>query len=935
MNVQRTFLPALLSATALYFSLPAAGADDTGLVIFRQQVQPLLTTKCLTCHGADKKRGGLDLRQRATTLTGGDNGPALLPNKSADSLLYRKLAEREMPPQNPLAAEQVAAFKAWIDAGAPYEGEPLVAVVQRAGRDWWSLRKISRPPVPAVRTPSWLRTPIDAFLLAKLDEQHLTPAPEADRATLIRRVAFDLTGLPPTPEEIAAFVANPRPDAYEALVEQLLASPHYGERWGRHWLDVVRFAESHGYETNNLRPSAWPYRDYVLRAFNEDTPYPQFIREQFAGDTCAKADELVQAATGLLVGGAHDVVGNQTVDGQLQQRMDDLDDMITTVGATFLGLTTNCARCHDHKFDPITQRDYYGLQAVFAGVQHSERPLHLPDADQRQRQTQTIVAELGQVERRLDELEPLAEPASNQARRSPVQTKHNIDRFATVEARFVRFTVLATNNNIEPCIDELEVYTAEASPRNVALAASGAKASASSTYANSPLHRLEHINDGQYGNSRSWISQEPGKGWVQIELPQVERIDRVIWARDREVKFTDRLAIDYRIEVALQPGEWRLVASSSDRLPYAREASVPSPGLGLQELQQRTALLEQRGDLQRRLAELSAVRQVYAGTFSQPGPTHVLLRGDPMSKGDAVEPSALAVIEPPVTIAAGAPESERRLALAHWLGRPDNPLPARVMVNRLWHYHFGQGIVSTPSDFGYNGGRPSHPELLDWLASEFVRGGWRLKPLHRLIVLSAAYRQSGRSDPNALAVDRQNRLLWRMTPRRLEAEALRDTILSVSGKLDQRMGGPGYNLWEKNTNYVVVFKPKVDLGTEEFRRMVYQFKPRSQQDPTFGVFDCPDAALARPKRNVSTTVLQALNLLNSRLILTQAEFFAERLRREAGDDPERQVRRAFLLAFAREPAEKEASAAVELIRTHGLPAFCRAVYNANEFLYVD
>jgi hypothetical protein len=935
MYAKGTLLAALVAAITLSLPRSAAAADDAGLIVFRQQVQPLLTTKCLPCHGADKKRGGLDLRQRAMALSGGDNGPALVPGKSADSLLFRKLAEREMPPQNPLSPEQVAAFKAWIDAGAPYEGEPLVAVVQRAGRDWWSLRKIIRPAIPAVSNPSWVRTPIDAFLLAKLDEQHLTPAPEADRATLIRRVTFDLIGLPPTPEEIAAFVADRRPEAYEALVDRLLASPHYGERWGRHWLDVVRFAESHGYETNNLRPTAWPYRDYVIHAFNQDIPYPQFIREQLAGDTLKDADELVQAATGLLVGGAHDVVGNQTVEGQLQQRMDDLDDIITTVGATFLGLTTNCARCHDHKFDPITQRDYYGLQAVFAGVQHAERPLRLPDADQRLRETQTIIAELGQLERQLDDLEPLAGPECKQARRSPVQTRHNTERFAPIEARYIRFTVLATNNKIEPCIDELEVFTAEATPRNVALAASGAKGSASSTYANSPLHRLEHINDGQYGNSRSWISQEPGKGWVQIELPQAERIDRIVWARDREMKFTDRLATDYRIEVGLEPGKWHLVASSSDRQPYSGEGPQPPPGLGSLERGQRAALLERRADLERRRAELTAQRLVYAGNFSQPGPTHVLLRGDPMRKGEVVEPSALVVIEPSLSVAPGAPESERRLALASWLGRPDNPLPARVMVNRVWHYHFSQGIVSTPSDFGFNGGRPSHPELLDWLASEFIQSGWQLKPLHRLIVLSAAYRQSGRPDHQALAVDRQDLLLWRMTPRRLEAEALRDTILSVSGKLDRRMGGPGYNLWEKNTNYVVVFKPKVDLGPDEFRRMIYQLKPRSQQDPTFGVFDCPDAALARPKRNVSTTVLQALNLLNSRLILTQADFFAQRLQREAGDDPEQQVRLAFLLAFGREASEKETSAGVELIRAQGLPAFCRAVYNANEFVYID
>jgi hypothetical protein len=326
---------------------------------------------------------------------------------------------------------------------------------------------------------------------------------------------------------------------------------------------------------------------------------------------------------------------------------------------------------------------------------------------------------------------------------------------------------------------------------------------------------------------------------------------------------------------------------------------------------------------------------VYAGTFAQPGPTFVLTRGDPMRKAESVTPATLVVIQPPLGLAAGTAESERRLALTRWIGRADNPLTARVMVNRVWQYHFGEGIVSTPSDFGYNGGRPSHPELLDWLATEYVRNGWHLKPLHRLIVLSATYRQSGRPDSQGLAADRQDRLLWRMPPRRLEAEEVRDAMLAVGGKLDRRMGGPGYSLWEKNTNYVVVFKAKAELGPEEFRRMVYQFKPRSQQDPTFGVFDCPDAALARPRRTVSTTVLQALNLLNSRFALQQADFFAERLKREAGDDPERQVRRAFRLAFSRDPTETERAAAVALLREQGTAALCRALYNTNEFLYMD
>jgi mono/diheme cytochrome c family protein len=970
------------ASAALIWALLAAGAEppsnDDGVAVFRSQVRPLLTANCLTCHGADRKRGGLDLTRRAAARAGGKNGPAVVPGRPDESLLWQKTAAGAMPPQGALPPEQVAALRRWIEAGAPYEGEPLVPAVKRAGPDWWSLQPVRRPVPPPVRDARWVRTPVDAFVLAGLEEHGLRPAPEADRATLLRRLSFDLLGLPPAPEEVDAFVNDPAPDAYEHLVDRLLASPHYGERWARHWLDVVRFAESHGYETNNLRLNAWPYRDYAIRAFNEDTPYPRFILEQLAGDTLPDADWLVQSATGFLVGGGHDVVGNQTVEGQRQQRMDDLDDLIATTGATFLGLTVNCARCHDHKFDPIDQRDYYGLQAVFAGVQHGERPVRLADTDQRRRETAAVGAELDRLQRRLDDLEPLAgTPARSaskgiqarsasegtqarsasegtqarsasegtqarsasegtQARsasagtppRPAVQPRRNVDRFTSIEARFIRFTVRATNTQSEPCLDELEVFTAEETPRNVALASAGARATASGTYPNSPLHRLEHLNDGRYGNGRSWISNEAGKGYVQLEFPRVVTIDRVVWGRDRELKYADRLATDYRIEVAVEPGAWRLVASSADRLPYGAAGSVPEPP-------ERAALLQRRAELEKRLPELEPVLSVYAGTFTPPGPTHLLTRGDPMRQGELVAPSALAVIRPPLAVDAAAPESVRRVALARWLGRPDNPLPARVLVNRVWHYHFGQGLVATPSDFGSNGDRPSHPDLLDYLAANLMDNGWRLKPLHRLMLLSSTYRQSGRLDVQAQAVDRQDRLLWRVPPRRLEAEAVRDAMLAVSGKLDRRPGGPGYNLWEKNTNYVVVFKPKVELGPEEFRRMIYQFKPRSQQDPTFGVFDCPDAALARPKRTVSTTVLQALNLLNSRFALDQAAFFAERLRREAGDDPDRQVRRAFRLAFGRVPTATERAAAVALVHDQGTAALCRALYNANEFLYVD
>jgi mono/diheme cytochrome c family protein len=900
---------------------PSSAAED-GRELFQRQIRPILVDKCLACHASDVKKGGLDLTRRAQALLGGSNGAALVAEKPDESLLVERLSAGEMPPKQPLTPGQIAAFRAWIAAGAPYDDEPLSP--RRAGPDWWSLRSVQRASVPPTGSSAWVRSPIDAFIKVKLDEQGLAPAPEVDRVAYIRRVTFDLIGLPPSPQEIDAFVRDDRADAHERLVDGLLGRPQYGERWGRHWLDVVRFGESHGYETNALRPNAWPYRDYVIRSFNRDTPFAQFVQEQLAGDTRNDGDWLTQSATGFIVGGTHDVVGNQTVEGMLQQRADDLDDMITATATAFLGLTVNCARCHDHKFDPIAQRDYYGLQAIFAGVNHAERETLAPGADDRRRERRAIEAELASLDRQLDLSEPLTGPGVKETRRPPVNPRRNVERFLPTAARLIRFSVSATNNGIEPCLDELEIYSAGERPWNLALA-SDAKVSASSEYPNSTIHKIPHINDGRYGNGRSWISQEPGKGWIQIELPNVAMIDRIVWGRDREGKYSDRLAISYRIEAAVEPGAWQLIASSDDRAPMG----------SIRKTDRSISDTTRRDDLLSRLAASTDTIKIYSGTFSPPGPTHRLLRGDPTRKAEVVAPSGVATIRPALSIPSETPEAERRKALAEWIAHPDNPLPARVMVNRLWHYHFGRGLVSTPSDFGFNGDRPSHPELLDWLASELLSNGGHLKPIHRLIVLSSTYRQSSRIDPKARAVDDQNRLLWRMTPRRLEAEAIRDAILTVSGQLDLRVGGPGYSIWEPNTNYVVVFKPRVDLGPDSFRRMVYQFKPRSQADPTFGAFDCPDAALVVPRRNASTTALQALNLLNSRFILSQSEAFAARLRREAGADPALQVQLAFRLAVGRDPTALESSAAIGVAREHGLAVLCRALFNSSEFVFVN
>jgi hypothetical protein len=792
--------------------------------------------------------------------------------------------------------------------------------------DHWSFQPIAHAQPPQVKSDSWGRNALDRFILSRLEAKGLAPSPEADRATLIRRLKFDLVGLPPTPEEVDAFARDPDPLAYEKLVERYLANPHFGERWARHWLDVVRFAESDGFETNQARPNAWPYRDYVIRAFNNDKPYDRFVQEQLAGDQLGE-----DAATGFLVGGAVDRVKSPDPVLTAQQRADELHDMVSTTSSTFLGLTAGCARCHDHKFDPIPQADYYSLTAVFAGVQHAERAIHSPDEQLRKKEASKLREQIAAATAQLEELEPLANP-KGPAGRASVNPRRNVERFAPLCVKYLRFTVLGTNN-IEPCIDELELFTPGPAPRNVALASLGTKATSSGNYSASPqIHRLEFVNDGQYGNSHSWISNQVGAGWVQLELKEPAVVNRLVWARDREGRYADRLAVKYRIEVAIDAGKWQVVATSDDRLP-AGSNEIP-PALGKNERDEYQAINERRTTLQKRVAELERADLIYAGAFMPPGPTYRLNRGDPMQKREQVGPDALTRIGAHLRLNADASEAKRRLALAHWITDPRNPLTARVMVNRLWLYHFGTGIVDTPSDFGRNGSRPTHPELLDWLADQLISHGWSLKHIHRLIVLSATYRQAGEVRADGIATDAGTRLLWRFPPRRLEAEPLRDAILSVSGNLDERMGGPGFDLFDPNSNYVKVYNSKKQFGPAEWRRMVYQNKPRMQLDDTFGSFDCPDAGQIAPRRTSSTTALQALNLLNSRFLVQQSRIFADRLAREAGNHSSAQVRRAFRLAFQRQPDQDELSAAVQLVRQDGLTELCRALFNANEFVYV-
>jgi len=631
------------------------------------------------------------------------------------------------------------------------------------------------------------------------------------------------------------------------------------------------------------------------------------------------------------------------------ERADELHDMVSTTGSTFLGLTVGCARCHYHKFDPISQVDYYALKAVFEGVQHGERKLRTPQDGEREAKLEQSRRRLGEVERQLEEFEPLAqvETINANALRMAVNARRNVERFNAVSARRLRFIVTKTTD-AEPCVDELEIYTAEAQPRNVALASAGTKASASSVFPNSEIHRLEHINDGQYGNSHSWISNERGQGWVELEFPGTVSINKIVWGRDREQRFADRLAMEYRFETALESNDWRVVASSDDRRNRVSEEKSPPAvdfaWLAADDAALAKALTRERSELELRLADLAKSPMVYGGTFvAEPEPTYRLHRGDPMQKREAVEPGAPAVVGIRFALE-GSPASstiphltqdqKRRLALANWIAHPENPLTARVMVNRIWQHHFGEGLVSTPSDFGLNGARPTHPELLDWLAAEFMEHGGSIKHLHRLIVNSATYRQASEARAECVAVDASSRWLWRFPPRRLEAEAIRDAILAVSGKLDLCSGGPGFSFFEPNDNYVRVYIPRREWSKETFHRMVFGTVVRQRPDGVFGAFDCPDAGQIAPKRSRSTTPLQAFNLLNSNFIMQQSEFFATRLGAEVGQETEAQVQRAFVLAFQRDPDPEECKAGVKFIREQGAKIFCRALFNANEFVYV-
>ena len=957
MNVRLSIACVVLAA----LHAPGLRADEQEQY-FSKNVAPILIRRCLECHGSDGK-GGLDLRSSARALAGGENGRVIEPGKPAESRLIEYITSGEMPPQKPLPREEVAVLTAWVRQGAWFPEQRLDAFsltsAHRAGYDWWSLQPVRSPRVPDVKRSDAAPTEIDRFLLASLESRQLTFNPSTDRASYIRRLTYDLLGLAPSYEELQRFVADDRADAYEQLVDRLLESPQYGERWGRHWLDVVRFAESNGFERDRIRRNFWPYRDYVIRAFNEDKPYDQFILEQLAGDAIEPDRAENRIALGFLAAGPKNDVDTVSPLEQMQTRQDELDEFVTAAGSTFLGLTLGCARCHDHKFDPIPVGDYYALTAVFSECRHADSvSLASPEERRRHddlastlrvrgealRNRQREINDAGWL-RRLARTEAEArakaagDPAKPPALSLPaVGVRCNGDPFPATRARFVRFTILRANSG-EPCLDELEIF-GPAGKQNLALASAGGKATASSLLPGFPIHQIAHLNDGEHGNSHSWISNA-ATGWAQIELPEEKEIDRDVWGRDRDGRFSDRVPIDYRIELSRDGKNWTGISDSSQR--PAVDAPDPQPVdaqlmelLSADERQNYNELERQIQTAQKELQQLPSLPTVYSiNDGAGLGSTPILKRGDVRAPGELVAAHALSAIRGLQGEFSAGSGAERRLKFARWIAHPDNPLTSRVIVNRIWHYHFGQGIVDTPSDFGFKGSAPSHPELLDFLAADFVAHGWKIKRLQRQIVLSAAYHQSSDFRLEAAQQDAGNRLLWRYAPRRLEAEAIRDLMLQFSGKLDCTLGGPSFKLFVYRDGNVPDYQIVELPGPETWRRSVYGYNIRTFHSPLISTFDCPDPSVSTPNRTQSTTPLQALSLLNNPFVVQQAGFLAQRIQSTAGTDLPAQVAAAYRIVFLRNPSEAEQSRAAVFVAKHGLAGWCRVLFNSNEFLYVD
>ncbi|MBI1918716.1 MAG: PSD1 domain-containing protein [Planctomycetes bacterium] len=851
-------------------------------VHFEADVVPILRAYCWKCHGGEGRAAGLDMRSLPLLLAGGKSGPAVNRGSADKSLLYRKLASGQMPPGNGLKPTKahLATLRTWLDTGAAakYEGGPLTKreapPLKPKDRNWWAFRKPISPRVPSVRSQDRVRTPIDAFLLRRLEEKGLSFSPDADRLMLVRRVYHDLIGLPPSPQEVDAFLNDSSPDAYEKLIERLLASPHYGERWGRHWLDAAGYVDTIATDNDAAiiteREGIWKYRDYVIRSYNQDNPFDRFLLEQLAGDelvdwrnAAAFTPEIKEllTATGFLRQASDVTYAAELNTSDIRHQV--LFDTVQIVTSNLLGLTVHCAQCHSHKFDPISQADYYRLAAFFAPAYDPQNWKHSNERvlfDVSAHDKQAIDANNAEVDRQVAEL-----------RKQIAALRHPLER-KLFEAKLATLP------------DSIRVDTKNALEM--------------------PAERRNVV--------QKYLAEKLGP-LLKVTPAEVDRV------------------LDEAVRRKITALNKRVVALTATKHPYDKIQALwdlgPPP----------RTFLYRRGDYQMPGAEV------------RPGVPAVL--------DDPAQPFALPVPS------RGSPTNGYRAALARWLTRPEHPLTARVFVNRVWQHYFGQGMVATPDNFGASGASPSHPELLDWLATEFAGKGWSIKHLHRLIVSSTAYRQSSVVRPHTTdsgkrlpddpeSVDPDNRLLWRMPLRRLESEIVRDSILAVSGVLDRTQGGPPVPLKPNPDGSVEIDIAKLPTPTSQFRRSLYLFNRRNYQLTELGVFDQPVVAHNCTRRTSTAVVLQSLTMLNSPFVFSQAERLAQRVKQAAGADPERRIETAFRLSLCRWPGKEEVSASRALLTRQArryqqqkkamplqaadaaLVNLCQMLLNTNEFLYI-
>lgn len=858
----------------------------------------------------------------------------------------------------------------------------LSAADERAGEDWWSLQKVVRPVLPAVKDKDWVRNPIDLFVLAKLEEMGLVPAPAASEQVLSRRLHYGLIGLPPEP--------GVRRD-----VDQLLASPHYGERWARHWLDVARFGESNGFEYDQLRPNAWAYRDWVIDALNADMSYQQFAKWQIAGDILEPNHPGAIAATAFLVCGAFDGLKPNGDKQRKIMREDEMADLVGTVGQSFLGLTVNCARCHDHKFDPIKQKEYFQMASALAGVHRGDRNVPAgTNVAERQKELVALSTKLAEADssirkRLLTKKEnvkatrpeapaPISRWTFDKDLRDEIGQLHGQAKgSARVEGGALVLDGKTAFVATSPLTKNIKARTLEAWVKLANLGQRGGGVISIQGTKGEPFDAIVYGEreagqwmSGSSGHTRTKSfggsgEKEASDQFVHVAIVYQEDGTITGYRNGRPYGQSYKTGVHHytagahQILFGMRHGTGadakRLLAGRIDRAQLydraltAEEVALSAKVAIVTEAELIAALTpdqkQKREEWKVEIARLTGEiqkqgqKKVYAVTPKGAPVRHILARGSPFERGEEVAPGGVASVQDGISANFGlkpnAPEGERRRKLAEWVAHENNPLFARVMMNRLWHYHFGQGLVKTPNDLGFSGGKPSHPELLDWLAAEFKAQGWSLKKMHKLIVNSATYGQSSQANPKAQQVDAGNDYLWRRKPARLEAESIRDAILKVSGALNPVGGGPGFRDFKMyNHKGSWVYDPIDPEGAEFNRRSIYRTWARGNVHPLLAPLDCPDPSSAAPVRSVTTTPLGALSLMNTSFVLRMSDQMAKRLESQSGDAKARAAR-GIELAFGRPATPEELEITSAFIAKNGLPAFCRVLFNSNEFLYVN